>query len=116
MKKKELAQALSERLRALREAKGLSQQDLAMGAGVSMSLVAKLEQGKKADPRVSTVLALASTLGVGPGAMLDNLAPADGAAGDESSPANGPPGPSDEPPRAVRKKKKSGKKHKSRRA
>src|SRR5262249_29061409 len=115
MKKKELGRALSERLKALREAKGLSQQELATGAGLSMSLVAKLEQGKKADPRVSTVLALAATLEVGPGAMLDNLAPAAEAAGDESAPANGAPEPSGEHPRGGRKKKKAGKKRKSRR-
>ena len=70
---KKLARKLSERLRSLREAKGLSQQELATGADVSMSLVSKLEQGKKADPRVSTVLALASALGVAPGDLLNDL-------------------------------------------
>jgi transcriptional regulator with XRE-family HTH domain len=70
---KKLAKKLSERLRSLREAKGLSQQELATGADVSMSLVSKLEQGKKADPRVSTVLALASALGVTPGDLLNDL-------------------------------------------
>ena len=70
---KKLAKKLSERLRSLREAKGLSQQELATGADVSMSLVSKLEQGKKADPRVSTVLALAKTLGVPPGDLLNDL-------------------------------------------
>jgi transcriptional regulator with XRE-family HTH domain len=76
--KNRLAQLLSERLRSLREAKGVSQQELATGAGLSMSLVAKLEQGKKADPRVSTLLALASALDATPGAMIDGL-PADAA-------------------------------------
>ena len=70
---KKLAKKLSERLRSLREAKGLSQQELATGADVSMSLVSKLEQGTKADPRVSTVLALASALGVAPGDLLNDL-------------------------------------------
>jgi transcriptional regulator with XRE-family HTH domain len=115
MKKKELGRALSERLKALREAKGLSQQELATGADLSMSLVAKLEQGKKADPRVSTVLALASTLGVGPGAMLDNLVPAGEAAGEESGPAEEAPASSDDGAGAGRKKKKGGKKRKAKR-
>ena len=115
MKKKELGRALSQRLKALREAKGLSQQELATGAAVSMSLVAKLEQGKKADPRVSTVLALANTLGVGPGAMLDNLAPAAEAAAEESGPAEEAPASPGEPFGKRRKKKKPGKKRKPKR-
>jgi len=67
---------ISARLRSLREAAGLSQQEVAMRADLSMSLVAKLEQGKKADPRASTLLALAGALGVKPGAILEDLLPA----------------------------------------
>jgi transcriptional regulator with XRE-family HTH domain len=116
MKKKELGRALAERLKVLREAKGLSQQELAMGAGLSMSLVAKLEQGKKADPRVSTVLALASTLAVGPGAMLDNLAPAAEDASEEHGPAEEAPALAGEESGEGRKKKKAGKKRKPKRS
>jgi transcriptional regulator with XRE-family HTH domain len=68
-----LKKALSQRIRALREAAGLSQQDVAMKGDLSLSLVAKLEQGKKADPRASTLLALAEALGVRPGQLLDDL-------------------------------------------
>ncbi len=68
-----LAKAISRRIRDLREAAGLSQQDVAMRADLSMSLVAKLEQGKKADPRASTLLALAKALAVPPGKLLDDL-------------------------------------------
>jgi transcriptional regulator with XRE-family HTH domain len=46
-----------------------------MKADLSMSLIAKLEQGKKADPRASTLLALAGALGVKPGAILEDLLP-----------------------------------------
>jgi transcriptional regulator with XRE-family HTH domain len=67
--------AISGRLRDLREAAGLSQQEVAMRADLSLSLVAKLEQGKKADPRASTLIALARALGIKPGAILDDLAP-----------------------------------------
>jgi transcriptional regulator with XRE-family HTH domain len=75
--KKMLAASLSNRIKELREATGLSQQDLAVKAGLSLSQVAKLEQGTKADPRASTVLALAYALGVTPGRVLDELLPAD---------------------------------------
>ncbi len=70
-----LAKALSLRLKELREASGLSQQEVAVKADLSLSLVAKLEQGKKADPRASTLLALADALGVRPGRLLENLFP-----------------------------------------
>jgi transcriptional regulator with XRE-family HTH domain len=70
-----LAKAISRRIRDLREAAGLSQQDLAVRADLSMSQVAKLEQGKKADPRASTLLALAGALAVAPGKLLEDLRP-----------------------------------------
>jgi transcriptional regulator with XRE-family HTH domain len=68
MRKK--GKTLAAQLRELRKAAGLSQQELATKAGLSMSLVAQLEQGFKDDPRLSTMWALASTLGV----TLDELA------------------------------------------
>jgi transcriptional regulator with XRE-family HTH domain len=70
-----LKKALSQRIKSLREASGLSQQDVATRGDLSLSLVAKLEQGKKADPRASTILALAGALGVKPGQLLDDLFP-----------------------------------------
>jgi transcriptional regulator with XRE-family HTH domain len=73
--KKIVARAFSERLKSMREAAGLSQQEVAMKADLSLSLVAKMEQGKKADPRASTVLALAGALNVKPGRLLDDLLP-----------------------------------------
>ena len=72
---KKLARALSARIKALRETAGLSQQEVAERGDLSLSLVAKLEQGKKADPRASTLLALARSLGVTPGILLDDLLP-----------------------------------------
>jgi transcriptional regulator with XRE-family HTH domain len=71
-----LAKAISGRIKALREAAELSQQEVATRGDLSLSLVAKLEQGKKADPRASTLLALAAALGVPPGMLLDGLFPA----------------------------------------
>lgn len=71
-----LKKALAQRIKKLREAAGLSQQDVATRGDLSVSLVAKLEQGKKADPRASTLLALAHALNVRPGELLDDLFPA----------------------------------------
>src|SRR5947209_3918389 len=70
-----LAKALSHRIKDLRNAVKLSQQEVAVRGDLSLSLVAKLEQGKKADPRASTLLALATALGVRPGQLLDDLLP-----------------------------------------
>jgi transcriptional regulator with XRE-family HTH domain len=70
-----LSKAISLRLKSLRETAGLSQQEVAMQADLSLSLVAKMEQGKKADPRASTLLALAGALKVRPGSLLDDLFP-----------------------------------------
>jgi transcriptional regulator with XRE-family HTH domain len=44
-------------------AAGLTQQ-LAVKAGLSVSNLSQIEQGQKEDPRISTVVALASALGV----------------------------------------------------
>jgi transcriptional regulator with XRE-family HTH domain len=55
---------VGKRLKQLREAAGLTQQELAFRAGLSVSNLSQIEQGKKADPRASTLLALARALGV----------------------------------------------------
>jgi transcriptional regulator with XRE-family HTH domain len=54
---------LAGRLQGLRKAAGLTQQQLATAAGLSMSLITQLEQGVKDDPKMSTLLALAGVLG-----------------------------------------------------
>ena len=50
-----LSKNIAYRLRTLREAAGLSQQQVAERADLSLSLIAKMEQGRKADPRASTL-------------------------------------------------------------
>lgn len=70
-----LSKKIAFRLRTLREAAGLSQQEVAERADLSLSLIAKMEQGRKADPRASTVLALAGALGVRPGQVIEDLTP-----------------------------------------
>jgi transcriptional regulator with XRE-family HTH domain len=77
---------IKDRLRELRTAAGLTQQDLAVKAGLSMSAVAHLEGGRIPDPRLSTLKALARALGV----SLDDLAREE----------------SEEPPKKARKKAK----------
>lgn len=52
------------RLKRLREAAGLTQQQLADAAGLAQGAVADLERGRRPDPRLSTALALAGALGV----------------------------------------------------
>lgn len=99
-----LAKALSRRIKTLRESTGLSQQEVATKGDLSVSLVAKLEQGKKADPRTSTVLALATALGVSPGQLLNDLFP-------PAEPPPEPPPPA-ELPEAEKPKKKDKKKKK----
>jgi transcriptional regulator with XRE-family HTH domain len=60
---------LKDQLRKLRIAAGLTQQALAVKAGLSISNVIHIEAGRIPDPRVSTVKALADALGC----MLDDL-------------------------------------------
>ncbi len=59
---------IGERLRASRQARGLSLRDLAQRLGVSPSLISQIELGR-ANPSVSTLYALVSELGV----SLDDL-------------------------------------------
>ena len=55
---------LALRLKRLRDAAGLTQQELANRAGLSISAVVQIEGGRKNDPRLSTLHALALGLGV----------------------------------------------------
>jgi transcriptional regulator with XRE-family HTH domain len=70
-----LSKNIAYRLRTLRETAGLSQQEVADRSELSLSLIAKMEQGRKADPRASTILALAAALGVRPGQLIEDLTP-----------------------------------------
>ena len=60
----------------LREKAGLSQQELATKARLSGSQIAQIEQGKRSDMRVSTLLALAKALRVDAGVLLAAFAEA----------------------------------------
>ncbi len=60
---------IARRLKKLRATAGMSQQSLAVAAGLSVSLVSQIERGSRSDPRISTTTALAKALGV----TLDEL-------------------------------------------
>lgn len=60
---------IARRLKELRAAAGMSQQSLAVAAGLSVSLASQIERGSRSDPRISTTAALARALGV----TLDEL-------------------------------------------
>jgi transcriptional regulator with XRE-family HTH domain len=62
--------SIARKVKEFRESKGLSQQELAVKAGLSISEVAQIEQGKKADLRMSTVIALAKALEIDVGQLL----------------------------------------------
>ena len=65
-----LKSGFARRLRAAREARGWSQEELALAAGLSVATIRNLEQFHRPDPRLSTMLSLADALG----ATLDALA------------------------------------------
>jgi transcriptional regulator with XRE-family HTH domain len=72
-------------LRKLRRAADLTQQQLAVAAGLSVSVVSQIEQGSNPDPRGSTLAALAASLKV----TVDDLlrAPSQSEANDDGKPA-----------------------------
>jgi transcriptional regulator with XRE-family HTH domain len=61
---------ISTRVKTLREKEGISQQELATRAGLSISVISQIEQGKKLDLRMSTVEALAEALQVDYAALM----------------------------------------------
>jgi transcriptional regulator with XRE-family HTH domain len=75
----ELLMPIGDRLKKLRREAGLTQMALAMKAGLNVSVVSQIEQGANTDPRLSTLKALTSGLGV----SMDALTGDDPPAGDE---------------------------------
>jgi transcriptional regulator with XRE-family HTH domain len=60
---------IKDKLKELREKAGLTQQQLANQADLSISIISAIEQGASGDPRMSTLKALAKVLQV----SLDEL-------------------------------------------
>jgi transcriptional regulator with XRE-family HTH domain len=84
-----LMESIGQTVRRLRTNRQMTQQALAMAAGLSVSVVSQLEQGSNNDPRMSTLKALAKALDV----TVDELvSPPEGEGGDEAE-SPGPPAP-----------------------
>lgn len=65
----EMARRLSQNVVAARTAVHMTQQELADAAGISRATIAEIERGS-ADPRLSTVVAMADALGTSPMMLL----------------------------------------------
>jgi transcriptional regulator with XRE-family HTH domain len=74
---------VGKRVRRLRRAAGITLRELASRAGLDLSTVHKLEQGRIDNPRLDTLVALANALGVGVAALVEG-------AGDARAPGNPP--------------------------
>src|ERR1700761_4783343 len=61
---RERESGIGSRLRAARERLGLSREALAFHAGISWSAIAQVESGRRSQLRPSTLLALATALGL----------------------------------------------------
>ncbi|WP_019633654.1 helix-turn-helix domain-containing protein [Actinomadura atramentaria] len=68
---------LADRLRSVRKRRGMTQRELASAAGVSLSLVRKLEQGEREDTRMETLRKFAAALEV---STIELVVPPDAAA------------------------------------
>jgi transcriptional regulator with XRE-family HTH domain len=74
-----MAASIGERLRQLRSERGLTQEQLAGLASVSVDLVKKLEQGRRESARLSSLAALADSLDVPLSELTDKRPRLDGA-------------------------------------
>jgi len=69
---------LGQRLRTLREERGLTQQVLAQAAGIATDMVSRLENGHYSSPGLRTLVRIADGLGLGVAALLPDLPTAQG--------------------------------------
>lgn len=61
--------SIIERMKAIRESKGLSQLELSLSSGVSQTAISQMETGKKS-PTLATFLKLCDALEVSPDSIL----------------------------------------------
>ena len=69
---KRASAAFGERLRELRDHKGLSQDALAHATDIHPTAIGRMERGAR-EPRLTTILRLADGLGLQPGELLNEL-------------------------------------------
>lgn len=74
-KARQVRLSLAANVRALREERGYSQEDLAAACQMPRSVISRIERGQH-EPRVSTLLVLSAALRVDPAAFLNGLQPA----------------------------------------
>jgi transcriptional regulator with XRE-family HTH domain len=68
----DLSLTFGKQLRRIRQAQGLSQDQLAERTGLHATAIGRIERGAR-EPRVTTVLRLARGLGVRAGTLIDPL-------------------------------------------
>jgi transcriptional regulator with XRE-family HTH domain len=76
---------LGQRLRTLREERGLTQQVLAQAAGIATDMVSRLENGHYSSPGLRTLVRIADGLGLGVAALLPDLPTPQGGASQETN-------------------------------
>lgn len=62
--------ALAQRIRAVREERGLTQQAVARAAGIATDMISRLENGHYTSPGLRTLLRIAEGMGVSLGHLL----------------------------------------------
>jgi transcriptional regulator with XRE-family HTH domain len=78
--------SIGDKVRATRKAAGISQEEVARRAGVSLNVINRLERGVILDPHYSTLRGIASALGV----PLEDLVREPALAGKAEAPGTGP--------------------------
>jgi len=78
--------SLGDKVRATRKAAGISQEEVARRAGVSLNVINRLERGVILDPHYSTLRGIASALGV----PVEDLVREPALAGNAEAPGTGP--------------------------
>ena len=78
--------SIGDKVRATRKAAGISQEEVARRAGVSLNVINRLERGVILDPHFSTLRGIASALGV----PVEDLVREPALAGNAEAPGTGP--------------------------
>jgi transcriptional regulator with XRE-family HTH domain len=78
--------SIGDKVRATRKAAGISQEQVARRAGVSLNVINRLERGVILDPHYSTLRGIASALGI----PVEDLVREPALAGEAEAPGTGP--------------------------